>query len=221
VLCSAVQCRTVLCAVVMMLTVSAENRNLSSSSFRQLTPLCSLTSQQFLRSLAEDAALVLATGRESVAVNCLSGRGRTGTFSAIILGKLLSIKTLPQLVDIIVSMRENRDGLVETPAQFKFAASVLGLPDSSVCSTSCSAKKVIDSFQSPGATTPFFTGFFVAVIIFVIFGAASKSNIFANINNETSSKSGGYQSINRPSPHAQLDFDDGGIESNLKNKRES
>jgi Protein-tyrosine phosphatase len=166
---------------------------------------------------------VLATGRESVAVNCLSGRGRTGTFSAIVLGKLLSIKTLTQLVDIIVGMRENRDGLVETPAQFKFAASALGLPDSSECSTSCSAKKVLDSVQSPGATTPFFTGFFVAVIIFVIFSAASKSNRFENLDHETlsSSKNNRYQHINKPPSHSQLDFDDGGIEANLKKKRES
>lgn len=189
-------------------------------------PLCHLdisNLQQFLRSLAVDAAEVLATGRESVAVNCLSGRGRTGTFSAVILGKLLSIKTLSQLVDVIVGMRENRDGLVETPAQFKFAASALGLPDSGVCSTSCSAMKVIDSVRNQGSATPFFTGFFVAILIFVIISAASKNNVFVNINNVTAawSKTSQYRSIDKPFSDTQLDFDEGSTESNLKKKRDS
>jgi protein tyrosine phosphatase len=73
-----------------------------------------------MRILAEEASTVLKSKTASVAVNCLSGRGRTGTFSAIILGKLLAVTSHSGLVDIIVSMREHRDGLVETPAQFRW-----------------------------------------------------------------------------------------------------
>lgn len=122
-----------------------------------------------------------------------------------------------------MGMRENRDGLVETPAQFKFAASALGLPDSGVCSATCSAMKVLDSVQNQGSTTPFFTGFFVAVLIFVIISAVSKSNIFANMNNVTTalSKTSRYKSIEKPFSDTQLDFDESCIESNLKKKRDS
>lgn len=155
-----------------------------------------------------------------MAVNCLSGRGRTGSFSAIILGKLLSIRTHSQLVNIIVGMRENRDGLVETPAQFKFAASVLGLPDTSVCGAYCDAKKVIESISSRSATKPFLSGFCFAVVLFILLSVASKSDIFANISNETaqSSRKIGYESISKES--SNVHYDDG-IEANFNDKRNS
>ena len=62
-----------------------------------------------------------------VLVTCFSGRGRSGTLAALLVSKLEKISTVNELVDIIVNMRENRDGLVETPEQFEFIVKMLGL----------------------------------------------------------------------------------------------
>ena len=125
-------------------------------------------------SLAQEAATLLATGEASVAVNCLSGRGRTGTFSAIVIGKLLKIKTLSELVDIIVGMRENRDGLVETPAQFRFAAHALNLPDPRECSTLCHVKRLLGSILRSHAYAPYTVGIFIGFVAFLILEVAAK-----------------------------------------------
>lgn len=62
---------------------------------------------------------------EKIAINCFSGRGRSGTLAAIILGKLQEVKDHDSLVNLIVAMREHRDGLVEIPAQYRFIAEML------------------------------------------------------------------------------------------------
>jgi hypothetical protein len=54
-------------------------------------------------------------------------RGRTGTFIALVIAKYSQISTISQLVDIIVDMRANRDGLLELPAQFQYVVRLLGL----------------------------------------------------------------------------------------------
>ena len=41
---------------------------------------------------------------------------------------MLQIQNHSQLVDVAVMLRQNRDGLMETPEQFRFAAMVLGFP---------------------------------------------------------------------------------------------
>lgn len=127
-----------------------------------------------MQSLAQEAATVLATGVASVAVNCLSGRGRTGTFSAIVIGKLLSIKTLSELVDIIVGMRENRDGLVETPAQFRFAAHALNLPDPRECDTPCHVKRLLGSISRSYVYAPYTIGIFIGFIAFLMLQVAAE-----------------------------------------------
>lgn len=127
-----------------------------------------------MQSLAQEAATLLATGEASVAVNCLSGRGRTGTFSAIALGKLFNIKTLSELVDIIVGMRENRDGLVETPSQFRFAAHALNLPDPRECSTLCHVKRLLGSILRSHVYAPYTVGIFIGLLAFLIFEVAAK-----------------------------------------------
>ena len=81
-----------------------------------------------LLSGVQEAVKVLKTGGV-VAVSCGSGRGRSGTFIALVMGMLESIKSHSELVDIVVQMRENRDGLLETPQQFRFAALFLNLND--------------------------------------------------------------------------------------------
>lgn len=117
-------------------------------------------------------------GTQSVAVNCLSGRGRTGTFSAVVLGELQKVSTHSELVDIIVSMRENRDGLVETPAQFRYASMLLGLPDTKYCGAHCTTKKSVDSFVTPVILLPFLGGFIFSLIIMTVFIFSYKNMIF-------------------------------------------
>ena len=147
-----------------------------SGSIQLSVPLKCLNVFQFMQSLAQEAATLLATREASVAVNCLSGRGRTGTFSAIVIGKLLSIKTLPQLVDIIVGMRENRDGLVETPAQFRFAAHALDLPDPRKCNILCHMKRFLQSVSRSHVYAPYIFGLFAGFLVFLILVAATKGN---------------------------------------------
>ena len=74
---------------------------------------------------------------QSVAVSCLSGRGRSGTFSAMLLAKLRKLSSYSELTNEIVKMRENRDGLVETPAHFRYITRVLGWKDPGACSAAC------------------------------------------------------------------------------------
>jgi hypothetical protein len=64
----------------------------------------------------------------TIAINCHSGRGRTGTLSAMVAAKLRGVRSVAELVDVIVQMRESRDGLVETPEQFAFLTRMLALP---------------------------------------------------------------------------------------------
>jgi Protein-tyrosine phosphatase len=127
-----------------------------------------------MQSLAQEAAALLAARESSVAVSCLSGRGRTGTFSAIVVGKLLSIKTLSELVDVIVSMRENRDGLVETPAQFRFAAHALDLPDPSQCNFPCYVTRLHESVLRSHIHAPYVIGMIVGSLACLTLEATSK-----------------------------------------------
>ena len=149
-----------------------------------------------MRLLAEEAASVLQKGTASVAVNCLSGRGRTGTFSAIALGKLLSIKTHSELIDAIVSMRENRDGLVETPAQFRYAAIALNLPDTTNCNIACIAKKSLESL-TPNIYIPFLSGILLSVAILLSYIIGTKSTFFSSLQN-------GYRSIGRNNKYRHM-----------------
>lgn len=80
---------------------------------------------------------------DSVFVQCVSGRGRSGTFSAILASKMKSVKTVDELVNLIVGMRENRDGLVESPEQFQYIVNMLNLsmtppPSISLPANTCS-----------------------------------------------------------------------------------
>ena len=79
-----------------------------------------------LRALVARAAQALRGGG-AVVVSCVSGRGRSGTSAAMTLGTARGVRSVAELVDLIVDMRRRRDGLVETPRQFHLAASMLGL----------------------------------------------------------------------------------------------
>lgn len=65
-------------------------------------------------------------------MNCYSGRGRTGSFASLVLGHKHKVSKHDQLVDLIVQLRERRDGLVETPRQYVFVSKMLGLSDPTV-----------------------------------------------------------------------------------------
>lgn len=90
-----------------------------------------------LGELAERAADVVRGGG-TVAVSCVSGRGRSGTFAAMVMGKVRRVQNASELVDVIVDLRRNRDGLVETPRQFGLITQVLGLGLDSIAQGTCS-----------------------------------------------------------------------------------
>ena len=151
--------------------------------------LFSLSSQDILR-VADHAVQTIRNGGK-VLVSCLSGRGRSGTFSALVIGasflsifyctnritfslkwtalnafflptfhvysyvllcrfsgKLQAVTTHSQLVDIVVSMREQRDGMLETPAQFRFVARLLNLPSTADCGMYCNVSHHVAEHES-------------------------------------------------------------------------
>lgn len=59
------------------------------------------------------------------------------------------VKSLSALTEWVVRMREHRDGVVETPSQFRFAARAVGLPDPSVCGSACLAERALRQPLSP------------------------------------------------------------------------
>ena len=94
-----------------------------------------------------DEAVGTRGGGEHVLVSCVSGRGRSGTLSAMLAAKMKwgsnisATNSVDDLVNIVVGMREFRDGLVETPQQFQYISNMLGiLPPASTISSSSSTK---------------------------------------------------------------------------------
>lgn len=107
-----------------------------------IPPLNSLHDET-VRKISIRAAEEILNGH-SIVLSCSSGRGRSGTFAAIIAGYVHQLnlthfekesefevdvksKKLSQLVDLIVKMRSNRDGIVELPVQFHYIRRILGL----------------------------------------------------------------------------------------------
>eukprot|EP01031_Cornospumella_fuschlensis_P027907 gene27907-33702_t len=85
---------------------------------------------QAINSLAKAyARLTDEQHKHTLAINCYSGRGRTGSFAALVLGHQQKLASHDQLVDLIVQLRDRRDGLVETPRQYVFVSQLLGLSD--------------------------------------------------------------------------------------------
>ena len=146
--------------------------------------LFSLSTQDVLK-VADHAVQTIRNGGK-VLVSCLSGRGRSGTFSALVIGecfslhhfevdlfgvfhfqlhvddlifclsfryfvitgKLQAVTTHSELVDIIVSMREQRDGMLETPAQFRFVSRLLNLPSTADCGVYCNVSHHVAEHES-------------------------------------------------------------------------
>lgn len=54
---------------------------------------------------------------------------RSGTLSTIIGAKVYKLKTITEVVDLIVHMRQSRDGLVETPEQLNYILKFLNQYD--------------------------------------------------------------------------------------------
>ena len=95
-----------------------------------------LEDENFIHELATYVAKEIRRGRR-VVVNCLSGRGRSGTFIAMVAAILEGSKTVSDVVDIIVRLRRSRDGLVELPQQLRFIVRTLGLGDTALCGFQC------------------------------------------------------------------------------------
>lgn len=86
-------------------------------------------SEEFEDSLSQlvDRAATAWQQGGSVVVSCWSGRGRSGTFAAMVLGRAQRVSSVTELVDLVVDLRRHRDGLVETPRQFFMLATMLGI----------------------------------------------------------------------------------------------
>jgi hypothetical protein len=50
---------------------------------------------------------------------------RSGTLAAIVGAKVYKLRTIGEVVDLIVQMRRSRDGLVETPQQLNYILTFL------------------------------------------------------------------------------------------------
>jgi hypothetical protein len=128
---------------------------------------------QDMVALADYGAGVIRDGG-TVTISCLSGRGRTGTFAALLLGRMEGVHSHSQLVDTIVQMREGRDGMLETPQQYRFVARALGLSDPAVCGAMCSGRKVLDENHTVHLVVAVLVGALL-VLIPVVFMLRKKS----------------------------------------------
>lgn len=97
--------------------------------------------------LVVDKAVAVIRNGGRIAVSCLSGRGRSGTFSSLVVGRLQATATHSELVDVIVALREHRDGMLETPKQFRFVARQLGLPSTAECGVGCSVRNHVHQHE--------------------------------------------------------------------------
>lgn len=117
--------------------------------------------------MIEEGSEALSSGSR-VVINCLSGRGRTGTLAALLLGKHHRVTSHDDLVKIIVRLRESRDGLVEIPLQYKYISDFLKLP-------SIEGDMNSDMMQSQGEreglqlVSVFCAGCFFGIFVFYIF----------------------------------------------------
>lgn len=79
------------------------------------------------------------------------------------------VDNVPSLVNRVVSMRENRDNIVETPAQFRFAARTLGLRDTGLCEfPNCFVDAIATRLgDQPDIIPSFICGVLLALLFFV------------------------------------------------------
>ena len=143
--------------------------------------------EELVREMADYAAGALQRGRR-LSVNCLSGRGRSGTFITIIVGVLEKITTVSELVDIIVRLRRSRDGLVEIPKQLRFIVRALGLGNTSSCGLTCRYLAAFDSSHTH-VISAFVSGIVFSVSLYVVFRfymGSDRVSRFPNVNHEES-----------------------------------
>lgn len=86
-------------------------------------------------------------------------------------------------------MRENRDGLVETPAQFRYAAILLGLPDTKICKMKCKIRNIYDDISINNYYS-FLSGILFSVLVICVFFIISKYKFRSKIKDKRE-----YQSI--------------------------
>ena len=137
--------------------------------------------EALVRELAIYTAEELRGGRR-VAVNCLSGRGRSGTLITIIVGFLEKSKTVTEIVDIIVGLRRSRDGLVEIPKQLRFIVRALGLGDTSPTELSSQYVAAFEAYPTQ-VISAFILGVVFAACIFSLAGVFLGSNRHLKVSN--------------------------------------
>lgn len=62
------------------------------------------------------------------------------------------VKTVSELVDVIVQLREHRDGIVELPSQLRYTAAALSLQDPALCGWRCRLSKRVSTGGSGSNT---------------------------------------------------------------------
>jgi protein tyrosine phosphatase len=132
--------------------------------------------EEFIVALAARAAAVVSEGGARVVVNCLSGRGRTGTFAALIAGLVEGVWNVSEVVALIVSMRRSRDGLVELPVQLRFVVRALGLEDIGDCDSNCQGYRLLNEMPFIRSSLNFLFGFLFAGLCFFIY--VNRHNLF-------------------------------------------
>lgn len=108
--------------------------------------------EALVAALAARAQRHLAAGAR-LAVSCGSGRGRSGTFAGVVAALHSRAASVSAVVDVVVDMRRARDGLVETPEQFRLLVRLLGLGDTAACGASCSARRAAAAASASGAVS--------------------------------------------------------------------
>eukprot|EP01041_Mallomonas_annulata_P001340 gene1340-2589_t len=152
---------------------------------------------QALLNIADKAVAVLRSrdGKSKVAINCLSGRGRSGTMAALILGRSRGMgsgtgsksSSLSMLVDDIVAMRESRDSVVETPEQFVWLTRTLQLQENRRSSSSPSSSHSISISPILENVLCFLAGIVLSCIVFIIWKKqSSKASRTQNSQEESS-----------------------------------
>lgn len=114
------------------------SRLLMTVWFQQWTDFDAPSSTHFdmLRTVAQFAAAMHSKVNRRdvasrVAFSCLSGRGRSGTMASLVAYLRRKEATVGHdaLVDVVVRLRSQRDGMVETPSQYRALSLLAGLPD--------------------------------------------------------------------------------------------
>lgn len=125
--------------------------------------------------IAMDAVSAITNNDESIVISCVSGRGRSGTLTSIIVGIKERVASTSSLVDVVVRMREMRDGLVESPAHFNYTVRLLKLSSTGSISISNNYSSSITKYSNILGDSSFIMYFqFVTILVLLLYVLCSK-----------------------------------------------